>query len=75
MSVALAASFALIGWAWWSSHQQACESRTTTLNVIRDVILIATTPTPGEHVSAEEIRRALAFRKTVLARVDSARCH
>ena len=74
MCAAIVASFALIGWSWYRSHEQACESRTTSLNVLRDVILIATTPDGRHPVSEEQMRQALAFRAAAFRRIDSARC-
>jgi len=74
LSLALAAAFGLIGWAWWSSHQQACRSRNQTLNVLRDVIVIATTPDRKQHPSAEQIREINAFRAAAIGRIDKARC-
>lgn len=74
LSVAVVAAFALAGWSFYSSHQQACQSRTTTLNVLRDVIVIATTPPPNDQLTAAENRRLEQFRATVFARIDRARC-
>jgi len=74
MSAAIVASFVLIGWSWYSSHQQACESRATTLNVMRDVILIATTPDSNHPLTPEQLRQVLVFRAAAFHRIDGARC-
>lgn len=74
LSVAVIAAFALAAWSFSASHQQACKSRATTLNVIHDVLVIATTPRPGQTLTPERKRDLAEFRKAVFARIDNARC-
>lgn len=74
LSVAVMCAFALIAYTFYSSHQQACQSRTTTLNVLRDVIVTATTPAPGDDLTVGQRARMVSFRTAVLARIDKARC-
>lgn len=74
LSLAVAASFALASWSFYSSFNQACSSRNQTLNVLSDVVDIATAPAPGERVTRRQALRVAAFRAAVQARIQQARC-
>jgi hypothetical protein len=74
LSVAVVAAFALAAWSFASSHSQSCHSRNTTLNVLRDVIVIATTPPPNDQLTPDQRRRLDRFKSTVFARINNARC-
>lgn len=74
LSVALLAAFLLASWSFYNSHRQVCQGRTVTLDVLRDVVVIATTPSAAQHLSQEQEQRRQAFRAAVFARIDQARC-
>ncbi len=74
LCVAVFAAFLLSAWSLYASHQQACESRNTAFDVLHDVLIIATTPTPGQKVTAEQQAQIARFRQQVFARIDAARC-
>lgn len=74
LSIIVVLAFAFASWSLYSVHQQACSGRDKTLDAVQDIVVIATTPDPGQHVSAEDMRRMLAFRSAVTARLNSARC-
>ena len=74
LSVAVVAAFALAAWSFGSSHSQSCSSRDTTLDVLRDVIVIASTPPPNDELTAKQRLRLEQFKSTVFARINNARC-
>lgn len=74
LSVAVALSFALASWSFYSSFSQACLSRNQTLTVLSDVVDLATTPPAGEKLPREQLMRMAAFRAAVQARIRRARC-
>jgi hypothetical protein len=74
LCIAVVGSFALAAWSLAASHQQACASRSTTLNVIRDVVVLATKPRTGQKLTAERRREVVQFRNSVFARIAKARC-
>jgi hypothetical protein len=74
LSVAVVAAFALSAWALYSSHRQSCQSRNTTLDVLHDVLAIATTPDPKHPPTPSERIRIAEFNAAVFARINKARC-
>ena len=74
LSVAVFSAFVIATWAFYTSFQQACLSRNQTLNVLSDIVDIATAPAPGEQVTHQRAVRVAAFRAAVRARIQEARC-
>jgi hypothetical protein len=75
LSLAVVLAFGLSAWSLYSSHQQACNARNTSLNVLRDVVVIATTPPSGQKVTADEQAEISSLRHQVDVRINAARCH
>lgn len=68
------AAFLVISWSFYNGHQQSCEARGTTLNVLRNVIVTARQVNLNRHLTPEQKRVADRFYRTVFARIDNARC-
>lgn len=69
LTILMVASFALAGYSFWNSKQQACEGRNRTLDVLTDILVFTL---DGRRV--EPGTRAAAFYKAAFARIDEARC-
>lgn len=74
LSALVVAAMVFSAWSLYASHSQACASRNTTLDVIHDILLVSTTPRPGQHVPPDQVAQLVAFRAAMFARIDLARC-
>jgi predicted negative regulator of RcsB-dependent stress response len=75
LSVLVIASFALAAWSFWSSHEQACEARDASLNVMHDVLRAAQVQTDANPlIAAASKRQSDEFVTRALARINQARC-
>lgn len=73
-AVLMVAAFALAGWSFWTGHQAGCQSRNSTLNVLRDVIASAQKQPSRRHLTKAERKRRHQFYVDVYARINKARC-
>lgn len=67
-------AFGIAVYSFYNGHRDNCQSRTQTLNVLADVIKIATTPGPTQKLTPQQQAAITAFRDRVDARIDAARC-
>lgn len=74
LSVAVAAAFLLAVYSVYETQRQTCDSRNKALNVLHDIVVIATKPDPAHHISRQQQLRVYEVRKAMFARIDNARC-
>jgi hypothetical protein len=73
-SLVVILAFGLVFYSFYTAHQNGCDARNTSLNVLRDVIVIASTPDRHQKITSQQISRIAAFRAATFARIDQARC-
>lgn len=57
-----------------SRRADICRGQNSTLAVLHDVILIATTPPKGKTLTADQVASITRFQTQVFARISAARC-
>jgi uncharacterized membrane protein HdeD (DUF308 family) len=75
LSLLLIASFVVSTWSFYSTHQQNCQARNTTLGVIASVVALATKPAAGEQLTVAQKQARHKFTVSVATLIKQSRCY
>lgn len=75
LSAVLLAAFTLASWSFSNARREACRSRASTLQVLRDIIVLARDQSVrNPRLTPEQRNDARAFYRSALQRIDQSRC-
>lgn len=75
LSLLLLGSFGIAAWSFVNGHQESCQARDTTLNVIQEILLAAQSQTDrNPKIGIEQKRASDQFVSQALNTINAARC-